>query len=322
MYRSPPDASMQTADRLRRALGNPKLFARGCNRAYHRRGGRRSANPRGMDVFDADWDTLVVLDACRYDMFAEQNHLAGTLTPRESRGSATSEWLRANVDGRDLRDTVYVTANPQLARHREDWDVNLHETVDVWRGEGWDDEAGTVRAETMTAVGRRAHETSAHKRVVVHYMQPHYPFVPAATEIGAGHLDALAGGEGADLGENVWNRKFLGDLAISRETLWEYYRDNLDYVLDHVEDLLAAISGKAVVTADHGNYVGERSSPLPIREFGHPRGIYDDPLVRVPWLECPFEERREVVTGTVSDTEPEGDVAEVTDRLRALGYAE
>ncbi len=120
------------------------------------------------------------------------------------------------------------------------------------------------------------------QRLVVHYMQPHYPFVPAETTVDTGHLDTIQSPEDTAAGENVWSRKFTGDLTITRDSLWEYYTANLRYVLDHVEDLLAAVSGKAIVTSDHGNYVGERAFPVPIREYGHPRGLYDEPVIRVP----------------------------------------
>lgn len=83
-------------------------------------------------------------------MFEAVNHLDGTLSAKHPKGSATREWLRANVEGRNLSDTVYVTANPQLERHREEWDLTLHKTINVWLDDGWDEETGTVLAETMT----------------------------------------------------------------------------------------------------------------------------------------------------------------------------
>lgn len=128
-----------------------------------------SNNTIGVDVFDEDWDTLVVLDACRYDMFESTSQLKGTLSSRISKGSSTVEWLQANFDGRDLSDTVYVTANPQLERNRHEWDINLHETINVWLEEGWDEETGTVRAEPMTQAALDAADRFPHKRLVVHY---------------------------------------------------------------------------------------------------------------------------------------------------------
>jgi hypothetical protein len=313
---------MDTKDRLIRAFKSPQLFLRGLNRAYHRRGGLRSENTAGLDVFDEDWDTLVVLDACRYDMFEKVNHIEGDLTAKESKASSTPEWLRANVDGRDLRDTVYVTANPQLERNRENWDIDFHEVINVWLDEGWDEDTGTVLADTMTEAAITAHERFPQKRLVVHYMQPHYPFVPADTEFDKEHLASIESGEDEATGENVWAQKFTGELDQSPSDLWDVYNANLEYVLEHVKELLAEIPGKTVITSDHGNYVGERASPIPIREYGHPRGMYDEPVTCVPWLETVRGSRRQVRTDITNNTNRKIEAETVAERLKDLGYKE
>ena len=87
------------------------LFLCRINRLYHRRFSWRDHSTDGADVFAEDWDTLCILDACRYDMFARCSELSGQHERQQSKGSATTEFLTANRDGRDLRDTVYVTAN-------------------------------------------------------------------------------------------------------------------------------------------------------------------------------------------------------------------
>ena len=311
---------MNNVNRLYRAIRNPRLLLRGLNRLYHRRGGRRTHNPAGIDVFEEDWDTLVVLDACRYDMFELVNQLDGTLSSRVSKGSATTEWLQANFAGRDLRDTAYVTANPQLERNRENWDVALHETINVWLAEGWDEATGTVRAETMTDAALNAAERLPNKRLVVHYMQPHYPFVPSETQFDKDHLQSIDGDGSDPAGENVWNKKFVGSLDVSPEELWSIYVENLEYVLDSVEQLLNSLSGKVVVTSDHGNYVGERASPIPIREYGHPRGLYDPPVVHVPWFVHEQGERREIHRTEEKTHTDTVESAIVDERLRDLGY--
>ncbi|ELZ01819.1 hypothetical protein C481_09872 [Natrialba asiatica DSM 12278] len=307
---------------MKRAVNSPRLFIRGLNRMYHRRAGLRSENTYGIEVFDEDWDTLVILDACRYDMFEQINQIEGSLTAKESKASATSEWLQANVDSQDLRDTVYVTANPQLERNRQYWDVNFHEVVNVWLDKGWDKETGTVLADTMTEEAIAAHEQFPQKRLVVHYMQPHYPFVQSNTEFDKGHLESIETNQDTALGENVWNQMFLGRIDLSRDELWNMYAGNLKYVLDYVEDLLAEISGKTVITSDHGNYVGERSSPIPIREYGHPRGLYDSVAVRVPWLEYVQGERRSRVAGKSEPKQSDIESEIVKERLQDLGYSE
>ena len=197
--------------------------------------------------------------------------------------------------------------------------LKTHVTINVWLDEGWNEETGTVRAETMTEAALDAVERFPHKRLVVHYMQPHYPFVPAETDFDKDHLQQIDGDSDGPTGENVWNQKFTGDLNISRDDLWSIYIENLEYALEHVAELLEALSGKTVVTSDHGNYVGERASPIPIREYGHPRGLYDEPVVRVPWLVYEDGSRRDIRT---EDADSTGDIESsvVIDRLQDLGY--
>lgn len=252
-------------------------------------------------------------------MFESTNQLDGSLSSRVSRGSSTVEWLKANFDGRDLRDTVYVTANPQLERNWSTWDINLHEIINVWLDEGWDDEIGTVRAETMTDAVIEAAGRFPNKRLVAHYMQPHYPFVPADTTADKKHLKQIDEDGGSPSEENVWNQMFHGDLDLSRDELWSIYIENLDYVLEHVAELLAGFPGKTVITADHGNYVGERATWIPIREYGHPRGLYDNVVVRVPWFEYESGERKKVHAG--EPTNPETvESSVISARLENLGY--
>jgi hypothetical protein len=50
-------------------------------RFFHRQAGLRSENTAGIDVFDEDWDTLVVFDACRYDVFEPTSQINGSLLP-------------------------------------------------------------------------------------------------------------------------------------------------------------------------------------------------------------------------------------------------
>lgn len=313
---------MNRIGRFKRALSHPQLFVRGANRLYHQLAGFLLKNQEGVDVFKEDWDNLVILDACRYDMFRSTNNFSGTLSARRSKGSATTEWLRANIDGYDLRDTVYVTANPQLERNRKNWDVNIYEIINLWLDEGWDENAGTVLAETVTNAAIETYERFSDKRLAIHYMQPHYPFVRSDSKYDKHHLKSIEGSGDEAVGENVWNQKFLGDLEVSDEELWSMYVENLKYVLKHVEELLETIPGKTVVTSDHGNYVGERASPFPIREYGHPRGLYDDSVVLVPWLEIIRGDRREIQGGRTEQSKESVEADKVTERLKYLGYRE
>lgn len=300
---------------LRRGFSNPTFFGQECNRLYHRRLYRRAYNPHGVDVVAADWDNLLVLDACRYDDFEAIHDLPGTLERRYSRGSHTVEFLRANFQGRELLDTVYVTASPQLYRWRDRIDATFHEVIDIWQGDGWDDDHETVLPATVRERALAAAERYPDKRLLVHFVQPHYPFIDAP-ELAPGGLHP------DDEGPDVWARLRSGDVDVSPERVRGAYRDNLRAVLPAVETLLTDLDGRSVVTADHGNMFGERAYPIPIREWGHPPGIYVEQLVAVPWLVHDAETRRNVTAGTAADADDVVDDDVVADRLRQLGYVE
>lgn len=302
----------QISKGLRRGGANPAYFGRELNRLYHRRGFRREYNPDGVDVMAEDWDTLLILDACRYDMFAQVHDLPGRLERRQSRGSHTREFLRGNVAGRDLRDTVYVTASPQLYRWRDRLDPRFHAVVNVWRDDGWDDDHGTVLPETMADSIRRVAADYPHKRHIAHFLQPHYPFIRSGTQLNTGRLQD---GDGAD----IWGELMYGDAAVERETLERAIRENLEAVLPTVASLLSDLAGRTVVTSDHGNMLGERAWPVPTREWGHPPGVYTNELLTVPWLVFESGERRRTSRG---DAEATAGIAETVteERLAELGY--
>jgi hypothetical protein len=311
---------MYTLRQLRRALARPRLLVRELNRLYHTRFGRRAHNPDGVDIIAEDWDTLVILDACRYDAFAARSDLPGTLERRRSRGSMTAEFLKANFDGREMHDTVYVTATPMFHwnRNRGDVDATFHAEINVWDEEGWDDEFHTVRPATMAERAKRAAEEYPNKRLLVHFVQPHFPAIgPTGRE--HPELNSL----------QVWDAIDSDDLDLPDRVYRKAFVENLDAVLPHVRDLMESIEGKTVVTADHGQMLGERSFPIPYREYGHPPGTYTDELLSVPWLTYQNGSRRTIVAEEPEsrergdETGPQDMTVEedvVTDRLEDLGY--
>lgn len=146
-------------------------------------------------------------------------------------------------------------------------------------------------------------------------MQPHYPFLTDKIEIDKGHLN-----DPNVEGQNIWNQIMEGTIDMAVDKLWELYISNLIQILPAVKRLMTSLEGRTVVTSDHGNMVGERAFPVPIREWGHPRGIYTEPLVKVPWLIYENGPRREIIAEPSQDSHDETDDEIVTERLRNLGY--
>lgn len=299
---------MYSLTQLKQAVDAPVRALEELNRIIYRRGGQRY-NEAGIDIFEEDWDNLVILDACRYDMFEEQHQLPGRLESRISRASATWEFLQANFADQNLEDVVYVTASPMLHRNTDQLKTRLHAVLNVWQEEGWNEDHRTVLPETVTEYAKRAAEEYPNKRLVVHYLQPHYPFLGPTGQKYL-DIDTLA----------IWSELREGNIDIPDEILWKAFRENLDIVLPHVEELLEDLQGKTVVTADHGQAIGERSFPIPAREYGHPPGIYMDVLVRVPWLVHQNGERRTITSEPPREEYDEIDQKTVSDRLEQLGY--
>lgn len=300
---------------LKWSLESPNILIRELNRNYYRLMNGSEYNREGINVFDQDWDTLVILDACRFDMFENLNTLPGELECRISRGSHTSEFLRGNFNERSEMEVVYTTASPQLQRYKEEIDVQLHGVNNVWNTERWDTEEGTVLPEDMTQAAIEAHNKHPNKRHIVHYMQPHYPFIDSDIDDGVRGCNAKSS-EGFD----IWEQRVRGRLGFSPSEIWSPYVRNLKIALSSVKKLMNKITGRIVVTSDHGNMLGERSSPLPMKEWGHPSHLHTQELVRVPWLINEVGERRSIKSEPVSTDQGSIDESVVADRLEQLGY--
>lgn len=290
----------EIAYRLRR----PRLAAQGVNVLYYKLLERLGELPDGIDVVDREWDNLVILDACRYDSFTDavgdREALSGELSRVYSKGPYTNEFLYQNFHERELHDVVYVTTSPHLYKsykgERREIDADLHEEIHVWK-ESYD-------PEDTTEAAVKAAENYPNKRLIVHYLPPHTPLLGE---------DLFAEFEGAPYEEML-----TGEVDIGREAFDREYHRNLEIGLDNVEELLPHLDGKTVVTADHGQLLGDREFPIPVRGYGHP-GLYMDELVAVPWLELPFDERRETVAEPPAHSAVDAEEAAEA-ALRDLGY--
>ncbi len=306
---------MYDLNHIRIGIKNPNLALRQINRHYYDYTSGHKFNANGIKIIDEDWDVLVILDAFRYDMFASVNTLDGKLKSKMSRGSNTSEFLYGNFADEECLDTVYTTASPQFQKHHDRLNTKFYEVNNVWNTSRWDEDVGTVYPEEMTEVSKEYIENHPHKRHIIHYLQPHYPFIN--TDLENVGRDMLVN---SDMGSNIWGLQMRGQTNLTKERINKAYYENCKRVLAAVEDLLDLISGKIVITSDHGNMVGERSRPIPIKEWGHPSGIYTRELVEVPWLVIENGSRPQIYSeGSIQEREDVTD-AVVEDRLKDLGY--
>jgi len=300
---------MSLVSQIERGLQSPSLFFRAGNRVFHKAKRKLNQSEGVVDIFSEDWDNMFLLDACRYDMFSEHHTLPGRLESRISSGSSTVEFLHNCFHERELLDTVYITANPQLYRNSDEISVNFHDEIHVWQEDGWDDVHKTVRPETVTEYAIRALEQYPKKRLLVHYIQPHYPFIGPT---GRKHFDSDR--------LDFWQDVMTGEQKYETNLLWDAFTENLEVAMPAVKEAMMALGGKTIVTADHGQMVGERAWPFPIQEYGHPHGIYTEELVKVPWLVHQQGNRRETRTDQAKTSEEYIDEDVVNERLKNLGY--
>jgi hypothetical protein len=232
---------------------------------------------------EEDWDNLIVLDACRADAFERVADIGSfdQYNPVVSLGSHSSEWTRRNFAGKEFSDTVYVSANPHTSRDAGD---SFHKIVEMWNRD-FDDDVGTVLPEAMVNAAIETNKQYPHKRIIVHFMQPHAPFV------------------GSDIPEEEMSHRY-----------WDAYDENLSHVLKSVQRILDNLSGKSVITGDHGQI-----RPTPLRDVlgvgGHKPGLRYPGLVCVPWAVINGE-RREIMTDSIEKAATEN----INERLRDLGY--
>jgi hypothetical protein len=260
---------------------------------------------------EADWDNLIILDGCRFDLFEEVNHIDGELISIVSRGSHTGEFLRRNFknDDHTFGDTVYISANPQILNHGVDH--LFYNSVRAWES-NWDKEIRTVHPSELTNIAIKKQDEYIDKRLIIHYLQPHYPFIGS---IGSEIEHRTVDGDGVisdpdESPKSVWER--LRDNELSQSLVWEAYRENLELTLPHIEKLVDELYGKTVITSDHGNAFGR------FGVYGHPGGVYINELVKVPWLEIQSENRKRILKEGVSGKSSSNNSVEK--RLADLGY--
>jgi hypothetical protein len=211
----------------------------------------------GIYVVDEEWDNLILLDACRYDVLKEV--LGRDIDHRLSRGSTTLEWFRENFIDSRYDDIVYVTANPWVSKVAGNM---FHKVVPVWK-DGWDEDLNTVHPKTTTEYAQKAAKRYPGKRLIVHYLQPHTPYIvknnlpkTPTKRLEKGQLDPLE--------------------------VWGLYKRSLEVTMPYVYELTDSLNGRTIVSADHGELFGKKI--LSLSFAGHPWGIRVPELIKVPWV--------------------------------------
>lgn len=295
--------------------------------------------PVGENVYNQDWDLLIILDACRVDALTElegEYEFISDVDEMPSVGSTSAEWIQNTFveDYLDeIRSTSYVTANGFSSDVMES-DVDRLRTSETM-GTIFENSSVASKLIRNDSVGgefenfrlvegskfkgsnnrsyyhpdivtARAIETSRQEnsnKLIVHYMQPHAPYIS----------EALARGYYKDFEEKPF--KYLkngGELSV----VWDSYIDNLRLVLDSLEVLLENVDAETVaITADHGELFGEWGL------YSHIYGVPHPVLRKVPWVETTAINNQTVSPEELlSSHNLITDDKKIEDRLSALGY--
>jgi len=285
-----------------------------------------SRYPIGRNVYEGDWDLLIVLDACRVDTLrevADEYEFIEDVESVWSIGSQSAEWMSNTFTERhrdEISRTSYISANGYSESILErgsrppannttpidlsSWSVvpghDFDSHIQVWKTYH-DEEYRTTHPQPVTDHTIEEGRHGSADRIIAHYTQPHLPYVGAAVSENR---------EPTELEDRGY--ELLEEGRESRHEVLEAYKETLRWVLDDVEELLQNIdAAKVVITSDHGEAFGEGKA------YGHPEG-FPHPVVRkVPWVvtKATDEKTRE------SDTESNHSIeTDIEDHLRDLGY--
>lgn len=284
--------------------------------------------PVGTNVFEREWDVLILLDTCRVDALREvqpEYEFIDEVDSVLSVGSTSNEWI-ANTFIKSylktIKQTGYVSSNAYTERVLEKgiypevhmdgkrsppcWNtpptIGADELLFVdqpWRYAP-DDSPGHILPRYITDRAIAVSREYNWERLIIHYSQPHAPYIASAVaedrdlkSFEDSPFAALRRGESFDL-------------------IWNAYIDNLRMVLDDISTLLNNLDADTVIiSSDHGDAFGEWGM------YGHLPGMLSPHVKRVPW--APTSGRD--VGGYQPTLEPTPqDSKDVEEHLQALGY--
>lgn len=225
------------------------------------------------------WNVLIILDACRGDAYRKVVPSAEEVLVMSYKGcAATGHWMtrfNALYPGRLL----YVVANPACSKLLEPWtplpkDPELrgfrHEycVLPLWKtltGKYCPNGKEVVHPRSVyEALEAYLDEHGQPERMVVHMAQPHTPFIGKFQIKGGRYRQS-----------QIYLAVHRGEVDIA--DCRRAYEANVDLAVEWAYKMLDLLKGTIVITADHGELLGERGF------FGHSHKPLIPGLVHVPW---------------------------------------
>jgi hypothetical protein len=259
-------------------------------------------------IWDRDWDLLVVLDACRPEWMVdvEEDYVfIDDIDTIHSVGSHSKEWMSKTFDEKyseEMKDTIYISGN-HYADGLESSELAAFESAHDYGD--WAYDSASPPANVVTDLAVRTARNNDWSRCIVHYMQPHKPFITRT-----GDRDDISVKEWS-LAYQPYREFFQGN--ITKNKISGGFISNLRYVLDEVQILLENINAStAVLTSDHGQALGENGL------WDHSIGVKHPSMRQVPWIETTATDKNTL--NPKEYVEADYDESVVEENLRNLGY--
>lgn len=214
---------------------------------------------RVLDPTKEDWQTMVILDGCRYDCFNEVNFIEGELECVSSESLDTTDWYKRYWGGSKHDDIVLFHGIDFI----EKFGGNFHNVYRMW------DYDNMLKIDEQIEFVEDKIKDIDDKRVMIHFLQPHLPFT------------------------NYFGRKLLKEIGTSDKGMpsdydkvtaygknhgWERIRkayiEEIRYILYKLIDSDIEFD---TITSDHGIRIGEHGNI-----YRH--GVHCDVVHYVPWF--------------------------------------
>lgn len=291
------------------------------------------------NVMEEDWDNLIILDSCRFDILSELN-IFEDIDSKILKSSTSEEFIQEYFEKGEFGDTIYITANPYGARVTDTFFKKVSTFDENFTKDGRKAKVDNLQKgwdpEIVYNTALKMYNENPNKRFIIHFMQPHAPYFGKKARMLREDLreqgyEFWAWSDNIDRKDKDEKDNVLYSLQqaakkeiITKDELCETYEENISVVMKYVEKLSQDIDGKSVVTADHGEMLGDSRFLVPQNlsglknNMGHGDGIYTKELRKVPWAVLDYTERRDVIDEGVNKAGDES--INVENQLKALGY--
>lgn len=246
----------------------------------------------------------------------EKKRSKGTTTPEWLPKTFTSRYNYKYIASNPYVNSMNIPIKINPKYEDSEWNPTqtFTEVIDAWDLD-WSEEHHTVHPEDLT--DRAIKEAEEEGKTIIHYLPPHRPYISCPVEEKNIKRNEIVKkkAEGKEIEENpslkrkmieatrpIWNKFFWklpyrirwkikelfrlenphwGALVteVGEQKVREYYQKDLRIALKQVARFTEQVDGKIVVTADHGESLGEHN------DWGHQRNSNNPYMYTVPWLE-------------------------------------